>query len=244
MMRNKHGFTLVELIVALFVGSLVLVAIYSTVNIAQRSSSGLERRVVAQQDARSALELMAAEIRMASFNPLSRDNIWIDVNNFDSDCGGVSFVNQNYRGIRQAAANAIAIEMDINGDGSIDDPNEIIRYRYDSANRYIARSTNCGGAQAFLGDTNANQNIKTVLVENNNAGIPVFRYFDGSGADISANVVANPADPLIGIPAIRRIEITLVADTSNADVGSNTRRRIIYSTSVIPRNHFALIYIQ
>ena len=41
MMRNKHGFTLVELIVALFVGSLVLVAIYSTVNIAQRSSSGL-----------------------------------------------------------------------------------------------------------------------------------------------------------------------------------------------------------
>ena len=242
MMRNKHGFTLVELIVALFVGSLVLVAIYSTVNIAQRSSSGLERRVSAQQDARSALELMAAEIRMASFNPLSRDNIWIDVNNFDSDCAGASFVNQNYRGIRQAAANAIAIEMDINGDGSIDDPNEIIRYRYDSANRYIARSTNCGGAQAFLGDTNANQNIKTVLVENNNAGIPVFRYFDGSGADISANVVANPADPLIGIPAIRRIEITLVADTSNADVGSNNRRRIIYSTSVIPRNHFALIY--
>ncbi|HPV52149.1 MAG TPA: prepilin-type N-terminal cleavage/methylation domain-containing protein, partial [Smithella sp.] len=200
MMRNKHGFTLVELIVALFVGSLVLVAIYSTVNIAQRSSSGLERRVSAQQDARSALELMAAEIRMASFNPLSRDNIWIDVNNFDSDCAGASFVNQNYRGIRQAAANAIAIEMDINGDGSIDDPNEIIRYNYDSANRYITRSTNCGGAQAFLGDTNANQNIKTVLVENNNAGIPVFRYFDGSGADISANVVANPADPLIGIP--------------------------------------------
>ena len=132
--------------------------------------------------------------------------------------------------------------LDINGDGSIDDPNEIIRYRYDSANRYITRSTNCGGAQAFLGDTNANQNIKTVLVENNNAGIPVFRYFNGSGTDISANVVANPADPLIGIPAIRRIEITLVADTSNADVGSNTRRRIIYSTSVIPRNHFALIY--
>ena len=150
MMRNKHGFTLVELIVALFVGSLVLVAIYSTVNIAQRSSSGLERRVVAQQDARSALELMAAEIRMASFNPLSRDNIWIDVNNFDSDCGGVSFVNQNYRGIRQAAANAIAIEMDINGDGSIDDPNEIIRYRYDSANRYNQRRGRCHSGGYYL----------------------------------------------------------------------------------------------
>jgi hypothetical protein len=127
--------------------------------------------------------------------------------------------------------------MDINGDGSIDDPNEIIRYRYDSANRYITRSTNCGGAQAFLGDTTANQNIKTGLVDNNNAGIPVFRYFDGSGTDISANVVANPADPLRhpGNPTDRNY----VSPIPECDVGSITRRTNYLFNQRHPRNHYA-----
>lgn len=234
-MYKEKGFTLVELIVALFVGVLVMVAIYSTVNVAQRTSSGLERRIVAQQDARSALELMAAEIRMASYNPRSIDGIWFDANNFDTNCGVSGITNQNYRGIREAAANAISIEMDINDNGTIGDANEIIRYNYDSANKNISRSTNCGGAQAFLGDTDANEERKMVLVENNVSGIPVFRYFNGAGVELAAPVTSE-------IPNIKRVEITLVADTSNADIGSTTRRRIIYSTSVIPRNHFAKIY--
>ncbi len=136
--------------------------------------------------------------------------------------------------------------MDINDNGVITgaggNANEIIRYSYDPANRYISRSTNCGNAFAFLGDTNANQNSKTVLVENASAGIPVFRYFNGSGTNISATVVTNPTDLTVGIPAIRMIQITLVADTSIADVGSGGRRRIVYSASVIPRNHFATVY--
>lgn len=234
-MCKEKGFTLVELIVALFVGVLVMMAIYSTVNIAQRTASGLERRVVAQQDARGALELMAAEIRMASFNPRSIDGIWFDANNFDTNCGVSGVLNQNYRGIREAAANAVTIEMDINDNATIGDSNEIIRYNYDSANKYITRSTNCGGAQAFLGDTDAHEEKKAVLVENNAAGIPVFRYYNGSNVELAAPVTTE-------IPNIKRVEITLVADTSNADIGSNTRRRIIYSTSVIPHNHFAKIY--
>ncbi len=234
-MHKENGFTLVELIVALFVGVLVLVAIYSTVNIAQRTSSGLERRVIAQQDARSALELMAAEIRMASYNPLSRDNIWYDATTASVSCF-TTLGNANYRGIQEAAANAITVEMDIDGNGVIGNhENEKIRYVYDSDNKYITRSTNCGGGQAFLGDSNAQQERKTVLVENNAAGIPVFRYYDGSGVELAAPVTAE-------IPNIKRVEVTLVTDTSNADIGSNTRRRMIYSTSVIPRNHFALIY--
>ena len=90
----------------------------------------------------------------------------------------------------------------------------------------------------FLGDTVANEalkNSKTVLVVNNTAGIgntaiPVFRYYNGSGTELAAPVTTS-------IPDIRRVEITLVADTASSDPGSGARRRIIYSTSVIPRNH-------
>jgi prepilin-type N-terminal cleavage/methylation domain-containing protein len=237
-MKKENGFTLVEAIVALFIGSLMLVAIYAAVNSAQRSSSGVERRVSAQQDARGALDLMAMEIQMASYNSFS-SRIWAN-----TTCSGLSG-NQEYKGIQEATANSITIEMDItnpagtapDGDGIISGPNEIIRYNYDSTtnNNYITRSTNCAGGQPFLGAAAANADTKTVSVVNNTAGtggtaIPVFRYYNGEGTELTAPVTTS-------IPDIRRIEITLVVDTASSDQGTNTRRRIIYSTSVIPRNH-------
>jgi prepilin-type N-terminal cleavage/methylation domain-containing protein len=239
-MKKENGFTLVEAIVALFIGSLMLVAIYAAVNSAQRSSSGVERRVGAQQDARGALELMAMEIQMASYNPGLDDHIWRS----PADCNSSS-ANKTYKGIQEATANSITIEMDINDNGVINNdsnanPSETIKYVYDSTNQYITRSTNCGGAYSFLGGTTADS--KMVSVVNNTAGtggtaIPVFRYYDGSGTDISSTVVTSPADNTLGIPAIRRIEITLVVDTATSDIGTSAKRRIIYSTSVIIRNH-------
>ena len=248
-MKEEKGFSLVELIVAIFVASLVLTAIYSFLNMSFRSSSGIERRIIAQQDARGVLELMAAEIRMASYNPDSLQGLWVNA----SACTGTA-ASQINRGIQEASADAIAIEMDIrdpsdpdaNGNGAIDAPQEIIKYNYDKANRRITRETgngsNCGGQQSLLGGNN--EKAKTVSVENDAAGIPVFRYFNGSGADISATVAAGSTDLTLGIPAIRRIEITLVVDTSSRDVGQQTPRRIIYSTSVIPRNHFTMLYTE
>lgn len=247
-MKKENGFTLVETIVALFIGMLMLTAIYTVVNSAQRSSSGIERRVIAQQDARAVLELMAMEIRMASFNPNSTSGNWLQ----SDDCSTVSG-NQNYLGIQEATATSITVEMDMNENCTDKDdpicmrnytgnlnPNEVIRYNYDATatNLYITRSTNCGASQPFLGDTAANDalnNSKTVLVVNNTAGtgntaIPVFRYYDGSGTEIAAPVTTS-------IPDIRRIEITLVVDTASSDQVTGVRKRIIYSTSVIPRNH-------
>jgi prepilin-type N-terminal cleavage/methylation domain-containing protein len=240
-MKKENGFTLVEAIVALFIGSLMLMAIYSAVNTGQSSSAKIERRVSAQQDARGALDLMAMEIQMASYNPTLNNNIWVS----PADCVSASS-NMTYRGIQAADPNSITIEMDMNGTGVINttsNPNEIITYVYNSANNYITRNTNCGTInQPFLGALNANADTKTVLVVNNTAGpgntaIPVFRYYNGSGTDISSTVVSSPADNTLGIPAIRRIEITLVVDTATSDIDTGTKRRIIYSTSVIPRNH-------
>jgi prepilin-type N-terminal cleavage/methylation domain-containing protein len=240
-MCDKRGFTLVEILIALAVGAMVMAAIYSMINLSQRSSSGIERRVSAQQDAKTALELMAMEIGMASYNPLATADGAIWLNPANCTAGDFS-ITPGRKGIQVATANAITIEMDINDNESIADvPNEIISYNYDAGNLYITRATNCGGAQPFLGDTATSGKTRTVRVINGDAGIynpviPVFRYFDGVGNDISATVVSDPGNGTTGIPAIRRIEITLAVETENPDANSG-RKRMIYSTSVIVRNH-------
>lgn len=231
-LRDDRGFTLVELMIAVGITMGLMVAVWLAINSAQRHSSAIERKVTAQQDAKPALDLMTMEIGMASYNPIFATNLWV---NPTGACTAAS-ANQNYRGIQEATINSIAVEMDIggsgsDGDGMLGDANEVIRYAYDTANLYITRETNCGGAQPFLGDTAVSGNPRTVRVINNTLGIPVFRYYNGAGAEIAS--AGLPA----GIPDIRRIDIVLAVETEDVDPNTNQRRRLIYSTSVIPRNH-------
>jgi Tfp pilus assembly protein PilX len=232
-MRKENGFSLVEAVVAMFLATLILMAIYTAVNTGQRSSGQIERRVTAQQDARSALELMAMEVQMTSFNSTASNTIWVE----PVSCAGRAS-NMTYRGFQQTGAYNITIEMDANDNGVIDktsaNPNEIIKYIYNPSDQYITRSTNCGSSYPFLGAPAANADSRTVRVVNGSVGIPIFRYYNGSSTDISGSVGTNSV--LVGTPAIRRVEITLVVDTSSSD-NTGGRRRIIYSTSVVPRNH-------
>lgn len=229
-MRDAKGFTLIELIVAIGIAMGLLAAIYMAINATQRHSTSIERRVTAQQDVKPALELMALEIGMASYNRMSITNLWV---NPTGTCSDTTTATQIYRGIQEATGNSIVVEMDISGssggdgNGMLGDPNEVIRYNYNTANQYITRSTNCGGNQPFLGDTVVGH--KTVRVINDTLGIPVFRYFDGAGIEIASL----PA----GIPNIRRIEIVLAVETEFNDANTGQPQRLIYSTSVIPRNH-------
>lgn len=219
MNRNK-GFTLVELLIALFVGALMMTAVYGIVNMAQKSSSGIERRVVSQKDVRGALDLMAMELRMASYNPQPEDkSIW--KNAVNCTAAGVS----NNKGIQDATDISISIEMDANDSQVINDfANEIITYAYDSGTHSITRAVNCvAPTQPFIGGTI----VRIVNDDSVNPVVPVFRYFDFNN------------NPTANIPDIRAIEITLVAETEHVDPMTNNPRRIVYSTRVIPRNHGA-----
>ncbi len=237
-MRKENGYTLVELLTALCVASMMMVAIYAAINSAQISSANVERRVTGQQDTRGALELIAMEVAMASYNPNGNNNIWIDAPPNGSCIAGVH-THPDYLGIQYADNNSIAIEMDINGnnliDGTPNNPNEIIYYNYDAANNQITRSTNCGASLPLLGGTDSTS--KTVSVVNASANVPVFTYYDGNNFQLTTPV----ATPNI----IRRIEITLVVDTlynagataQGSSVGTNLKKRVTYMTDVIPRNH-------
>ena len=230
-MKDDRGFTLAEILVALAIGMILMSAIYLAVNMGQRTASVLERKVTAGQDAKFALELMAIEIGMASFSPSTTANIWRNPTTCNTPAAPAPAEQVNL-GIQVATASTITVEMDIDESGAIgDDSNEIIRYVYYSADQYVTRSTNCGFEQPFLGDTAASGRPRTVRVINNALNIPMFRYYNGSGAVIAAGSL--PA----AIPTIRRIEITLAVETDQIDPDLGQRRRMIYSTSVIPRNH-------
>src|SRR3972149_12185265 len=102
--RRAGGFTLVELILALFVAGLFMSAVYLTMISGQKSSAGVERKVAAQQDVRAALEIMAIEIGMASHNPnfVPAGIIW----------------NALFKGIPVATPTAITVQMDLGGAGA------------------------------------------------------------------------------------------------------------------------------
>ncbi len=226
-MRNNRGFTLVEIVVTLGISMVMILAIYGMINLSQRSSAGLERRVAAQQDEKTALELMSMEIRMASYNPTATSDLWVPA------CDGTPAITA-YKGIQEATANSITIQMDITDNGVIGESNEVIRYNYDTTKLYITRQTTCGGgAQPFLGAAGGTSTVvKTVNVINNTLGIPVFKYYNGAGTEIFPT-----AANLTPIPNIRRIEITLAVETENVDPNTKLPKKLIYSTSVIVRNH-------
>ena len=79
---------------------------------------------------------------------------------------------------------------------------------------------------------------KTVNVVNtaanilNGANVPaVFRYYDSAGLELYPDTT--PAN----ISNIRRIDITLAVQTEERDPSTNAFRQMIYSTSVLVRNH-------
>jgi len=247
MNMKKNGFTLVELIIAMALGFLILTAVYAGINMAQRSSASVGRKVVTQQDARAVLDLMAMEIRMASCNPTLSTTIWSTIPTATCNFMGNLIPIAANRGIQTAAnpANTIIIAMDLGGifnpvtglnnspSGIIGDyPNEYIEYSYNGADT-ITRNVSCLGAdQPILGGAGS-----ATMVRNAAAGVNLFTYFDRSNNDITATVINNNSSPTNGVPAIRRIRITIVADTESKDSLTSNPRRMTYITDVLVRNH-------
>ncbi|MDQ5984698.1 MAG: hypothetical protein CSYNP_00394 [Syntrophus sp. SKADARSKE-3] len=244
-LTGNNGYTLAEIMVAMSIFMVLMVVVYSTANSVQRISSALERKVAAKQDVKPALDIMAMEIGMASYNPTFASNMWRTCKGISSctdfdNCTDLSS-KQEYRGIQEATDNSITIEMDIAGgtagasDGNLGAENEIIHYEYVD-NDHIGRETSCsGGKQPFLGASSDNNRAIRVINGLLNPAIPVFRYFDASGQPMTYGSGATQLPA--AIPDIRRIQITLAVETQDVDPNTKRKRRLIYSTSVIPRNH-------
>ena len=194
-MGNNHkGFTLIELLVAMTVGLVVMAGVSMTFKSQQKSYLLQEQMAAMQQNLRAAMFHMERELRMAGCDPNLTAN--------------AQFVTAN--------ATSITFTQDIRGggtdgsqpDGDTDDPTENITYylndidmdgRGDELRRI---DTNPGG----IGDQVIADNISALN----------FVYLDQAGTQLDDDGAGNVT---VGIPQIRSVEITLVANTDRGDRG-------------------------
>jgi len=225
---KNYGFTLIELVVAMSIGLVIIAAVYASVNVAQRSSASVGRKVTTQQDVRAVLNIMAMEIRMASLNPSASRTIWTTIP-VCSSMGNVTAVKEN-KGIQVAGPNIILIAMDLNDPplnpsiSSIGDlTNEYIEYELHDDRNTISRNVSCGGDNDILGKDDS-----TNVRNGSETGTPLFQYFDKNDTQLTVPV---------SIPDIRRVRITIVVDTKDPDSLTGGVKRTTYTTDVLVKNH-------
>jgi type IV pilus assembly protein PilW len=106
---RQKGFTLIELMVAIAISGMLMAVVAMAYTGQSRSNNAVQDMASLQQDLRSALQLMAREIRMAGYNP---DKI--------SGAASPQFLT--------ATATTLQFSQDTNGDGDTLDANEIVRF--------------------------------------------------------------------------------------------------------------------
>ncbi len=138
--RGSYGFTMVELMIAMVIASIVAAAIVMAFDSQEKSQVNQHLVVEMQQEARAALYLMQKDIRMAGY-----DETWEDGNSdgiddnrpsdaLDNDCDGVIDApadideGNDITGIVQAGPHLIQIRLDEDGDGDFCGVNELITY--------------------------------------------------------------------------------------------------------------------
>ena len=110
--KENSGFSLIELLVALCITSIVIISIYNLFTSQNKSFVVQEQITGMQQDLRAALLMMVKEIRMAGYDPLRR-----------ADAG---FIDAN--------SNSIGFTFDLNSDGNCVGPDETISYTLSAEN--------------------------------------------------------------------------------------------------------------
>lgn len=112
--NNSDGFTLIELVVAMFIAGIVSIAIFTVFKSQQRSYLVQDQVVEMQQNVRSAMDIMVRDIRMAGYDdPYMPSNATITDNSTSA---------------------RIRVTMDLNEDGDCNDTNENITYGFSDAN--------------------------------------------------------------------------------------------------------------
>lgn len=206
----NRGFTLVEMMVALAVGSMVMAVIYSV-------NAGLLRtyttqNVVAdiQQTVRAGVDFMAQDIMMAGYDP--QDKIGYE----DVDEGGGELPS----GIIEARLTEIRVTSDNNENASIDNSDfEDITYVYDSVNNRLDQLLYNGDRQTYIDNV--------VNLE--------FTYFDEDDNDLFVEHSVDPNDPLPddNRSEIRTVRITI---TVREPAGQDKWKERTYTTQVVCRN--------
>jgi type IV pilus assembly protein PilW len=180
--NTKKGFTLLELLVAMMISTIVMAAIYATYRAQLRSHITQQALVEMQQNARAAMFAMEREIRMAGFDPSG-----------DADAK-----------VLIADAAQIKFQIDRNEDGDPapvpgTDPNEQIRF---------ALTADGGLGREVWGPPEGAGSLQLVA---ENIEVLEFIYLDETGAVVPTPLDYAIVADRDNLASIRSIQITLIA---------------------------------
>lgn len=233
--NNKCGFTLVELLLAIAISSLVVGAVHSAFVSQNRTYIAQESVAEMQQNIRISLEMLTRDIRMAGYDPSGSKNFGF-VNTADADfSNGGGLTEDVTTGVMQ-----VAITMDLNKDGVIDravvdidgngniDMSEMEQVAYRLNGTDLQRYSTTTGFVEWQTIAEGIENIE-------------FFYTLNDGTETTNPIAAD-------LPNIRSIEISVLARASQQDrdftnsttyttasgapwvVNDNFRRRLLITT--------------
>ncbi len=171
--QNNKGLTALELLVATAVLMTVLVGFYIAIFSSTRTTDQLQVHVHLQETARSLMNIISRDIRMAGSAP----------NGVDSTCSVVC------EGIINADTNNFEFTMDLDGDMCCDGPGERIQYQYDDDNNELCRKNSSSSTcEVIVGDQDGSAELTSFS----------FVYYDHDGDEI-----INPGLNLDKIASVR-----------------------------------------
>lgn len=133
--NQNRGFTMIELMVAFFIGVFVTGMVITVMDLSVRNYRTQERVSDIQQDVRAAMEIIARDVRMAGFNPRRGS--------------GATIV--------EAGKNLLSFQLDSDMDNAVtidssESPSsrEFISYSFDEQDREISCKVNEGNNQPLI----------------------------------------------------------------------------------------------
>ena len=141
MHNNPAGHTLVELMIAMAISTILVAAIFQVYQVRQNSHSKLQLAVEMQKNIRAAISLIKREVRMAGFDPAANDGV-----DSDGDLAIDNAAESAGTGFRTAGRHMIQVTFDLNGDIDVDS-SENVTYAF--AKKYDANAdgiADSGGA--------------------------------------------------------------------------------------------------
>jgi prepilin-type N-terminal cleavage/methylation domain-containing protein len=194
---SHRAFSLIELLVAILLGSVVMGAIYSVYRVQTRSMKVQENRMEAQEYARSVIDLMVREIRNTGYAPIT-----------GTTC----------QGIMAAEAKKIQFLNDSNADTDCVDLDEDVTYEF--------VTTGCAAGMGNI-TRKEGTNAPVELTDCNVSDAPIFTYFPKDCPNnFSTPVETPPGLPSCpGTPggnagtlaAVQRVTVAVTIQSKNPD---------------------------
>jgi type II secretory pathway component PulJ len=179
---SKTGFSLVELLLALATSTIVLGAIYSVFTITNKNFTTQNVAANVQQSLRSAIGLMARDIRLAGLDPIDTDNF------------GITYASQTKIRFTQDSIDSGTGEFN----GTVDEAN-FEEVTYDLQGNQIIQT---------LYETVATSSPNSAVLIRNITNLN-FAYFDAVNTDLVDYGLTPPRVPNDKLADIRSVEILI-----------------------------------